>query len=242
MAQARPRDGGEQLRALLVGEVPAAPPDALHEAARAVGALQHQRIVVELDRERVAVAQVVADDLRHRPEVGREAEPRAAVRHGEADGVAGVVRNGERLEPERPDLERGARGEGDPRPVRPLVVRAAAADDVDRAVRRVERRPVAVLQHGDRGGVVRVVVREADARQRRGVGADRAQRRADALGVRPRVDQHGRAVRLDVGAVAGAGAREDGELHFTLASGTGTSERNWKRTPLGVCTQKRSVE
>jgi hypothetical protein len=85
----------EKLADGVVGEMPGAAQDALLDDPGIGADLEHVEIVIGLEDQSIAFAQVVLDELGHVAEVGDQAELRAVGAEGEANGVGGIVRYGE---------------------------------------------------------------------------------------------------------------------------------------------------
>ena len=85
----------EEFRESVVGEVSDAGHDALLDGPGIRADAEHFEIVIGFEDEAFAVAQVVADILRDESEIGGNGDADAFGNEAEADGVRGVVRNGE---------------------------------------------------------------------------------------------------------------------------------------------------
>ena len=95
----------DKIARLVVGKMPARAGDALDKRGRAAAPAQENRIVVRLERRYVRLGKVNAYRFKRRADVGRVEVPDFAVRDEKADGVAGVVGDGKRLDGEGADLE-----------------------------------------------------------------------------------------------------------------------------------------
>ena len=194
--------------------------DALLGGPRALGVgLEEFGAVVGLDDDDVAGAEVLADMLGRVTEIGQKDEGAArgkqvvvpAGGEAKADGIVGVVRDGETLDVEVAETKTGAGLEelprGAVRGVEFLLDRAGGGGvGEDREVGKF-------LEALDAGGVVAVLVREknrVDARERFAGGGEQV---FEFSGGETGVDEDARALGDEQGGVARAAGAEDGETH-----------------------------
>ena len=89
----------QEIRERVIGQMADAAHHALLHAPRIRAAAQHLEIVVGFDHQHVTSAQVMANAGRHVAEIGADADLDAVAAKGEADGIDGVMRDGERQSP-----------------------------------------------------------------------------------------------------------------------------------------------
>lgn len=100
--------GGDVFAGGGVGEVAFAAEDALFDGPRDGADLEHGGVVVGFEEDGLAAAEVPFDGVGHVAEVGDDGEAGGAGGDGIADGVDGVVGDGEGLDVEGAELEAGA--------------------------------------------------------------------------------------------------------------------------------------
>src|SRR6266567_1373891 len=85
--------------------------DTLFHRPRIRAAAEQLQVVVRLDHQHMAAAHVIAHAGRHVSQIGADADLDALTAEGEADGIDGIVSNGERHYRDVADLEGAAGGE-----------------------------------------------------------------------------------------------------------------------------------
>src|SRR4051794_10611732 len=179
----------QKVRGHQIRKMPDAAEDALLYGPRIWPYLQHLDVVVGLDHQQVAVAQVKLHRFRNVSEVVREPDLHALRPEAKPDRIHGVVRNAEALHLDVADPEARARLEGLQNRHRRLPVDCRRGE-----LRHVER--LGLLepprQDGDAGDVVRMFVGDQDGVDLFEVLADGRHALPELLHTEPRVDQDAR--------------------------------------------------
>jgi miniconductance mechanosensitive channel len=102
--------GPQQRARLVVGEVPPGRRDALPEEIRVGPVEEHADVVVRLDEQGIAAAEMIDQPRRHLPQIGHQRHPAPSPREHQAH-LRRVVGQGGRLHQDVPDLERLPRAE-----------------------------------------------------------------------------------------------------------------------------------
>ena len=214
MHEPRRVDARQNLRGRLVVQMAEAPGDALLERIGIVAVLEHLEIVVAFEHQRVAAGQARLDVGGRHAEVRQHAESPRAVADHVLHGLAGVVRDGDRLDRERVDRE-------------PVVAVEAvhvrhALEPLGHRGQRAERGPDRnAVPGGERRNatdVVGVLVRDENRGERRGLEAEPGEPLRRVADAEAAIDQDARAARLDDEAVAFAAAAQGGEAHARRAA------------------------
>lgn len=194
----------------LIGEVAVPPQDALFQAPGAVRAvLEHFHVVIGFQHQDVCLAHPFNHEFCHMPEIREKSNARAVDADEEADGVLGVVRNGEGFDPEVADFETGAGGEG-----------AAIEAGIQLELGGFARGAVAVdgnaeffSDHGEALDVIVMFVGDEDAIEILGCAADGSQSLADLAEAESGIDQQAGLIGFEVGAIACGTAAKNSQVH-----------------------------
>src|SRR5271165_1052526 len=118
----------QEIREGIVGEVTNAAHHTLLHAPRIRSAAQHLEVVIGFDHQHMAAAQVMPHAGRHVAEIGADANLDTIARKREADGIDGIMRNGERSYRDVADLKSAAGAEVLPTCNRDAVAGAVASE------------------------------------------------------------------------------------------------------------------
>ena len=214
--------GGHDLRGGfgggLVGKMAMPSENALLEAPRSADAiLQHLYVVIGFEHEHIRRADALDDQLRHVAEVGDEGDVAGGRAQQITNGILGVVRNGERIHEQVTDFK-----------ARAGLEQPAIEFCFELEFKRFLRGAVAInrdVQFGGNTGealnVVAVLMRDQDGGEIFRHPADGGEALADLARGEPGVHEHAGLAGLDVGAIAGGTAAENGEFDghaWTLVS------------------------
>lgn len=207
------------VRRRLVGEMPVPAQDALLQTPRAMRAiLQHLHVVIRFQHEHVGLADAFRDHPRDVAQISGETKRPRRRSQQIAHRILRIVRNGKGLHsdianfktravPEQPEFRRGASDT-----LHFLLGRAVAID----------RDAQFISERGQARDVVAVFVRDQDGCEIFRCAPDAGEPLANLAPAKPGIHQHARLVRLDVGAIAGRTAAQNGKVNWhypTLRSG-----------------------
>lgn len=152
-------DFGDELRSGLIREVAVAREDALFHRPGALGVvLKKGFVVVRFDHERVDATDRVEDLAGGIAKVGEDPKGGIGAGNDEAQGVGGVMRHGEGVDAEFPDLKSRAAVEKTPLGVDGALAEAFGGEGIGK-----NGNPVFGAKHLEAAGVVAVLVGEQDA-------------------------------------------------------------------------------
>ena len=208
-------DFGGDLGGSVVGEMAVPGEDALLDGPGALDVvLEEAEVVVGLEDEGARGADALDDKLGGVAEVGEEADIAEGVVEHEADGVVGVMRNGEAVDLKVAEGDGGARfeelplGEAGHLGVEELGGEAVAIDG----------NGVAFGEDGEAADVVAVLVGEEDGLDVGDGATDGGEAEFDLFSAEAGIDEDARVLGLEVGAVAAAATSEDGETQHGYVS------------------------
>ena len=205
LSRAVVREERRKNRTVRVGQMAVRPGDALLERIGVRPGLEHMRIVIALEHDGLAAAQQRRRRLRHKAEVGSEAETMPAVFQYVAHAVRRIMRRSERADRGLPHAEGVAALECS----QPSLERRLLRGQRRRRAARGENRHLGLFEeHRKSLYMVDVLVRDDERVELARLHVERRERRCELAERNADVDQHRRAVRDVQTAVSARSARD----------------------------------
>ena len=217
----------------VVGQMAVAAHDALLDGPGVRADFEHFEVVIGLEQEEVGAAEMIANGFGEVAEVGGDADAEAFGAEAEADGVGGVVGDGEGGDGDVADGEGLAGLEGFE-----LRGEVAPGDAGRGEAGQVDGDAEEASESDEAADVVGVFVGDEDGVERGGVFADGGEAVEDFAAAKAGVDEQAGAAGGEEGRVAGTGAGkyaelDDAEPPGSLCRGGGGEVKGWGGVALG---------